>query len=99
MTSDVTDLIDALRDGSMTLEEVAQRFRERTWPGRPTPRPSSYVELATAAISDPEPDLPGSFSEVTSAYDRGKLNRAEYRVLAEAAAEAKRRGADEASGA
>jgi hypothetical protein len=98
MTNDLTELIDALRDGSMTLEEVAQRFRERTWPGRPTPRFSSYVELATAAISDPEPDLPGSFSEVTSAYDRGKLNRAQYRVLAEAAAEAMRREAGDTSG-
>jgi hypothetical protein len=91
MTNEVTELIDALHDGSMSLEEVAQRFRERSWPGRPTPRPTSYTELATAAITDPEPDLPGSFSEVTSAYDRGKLNRVEYRVLAEAAAEAMRR--------
>jgi len=90
MTNEITELIDALRDGSMTLEEVAQRFRERSWPGRPTPRPTSYIELATSAISDPEPDLPGSFSEVTSAYDRGQLNRAEYRVLAEAAAESMR---------
>lgn len=91
MTNEVTDLIEALRNGSMTLEEVAQRFRERSWPGRPTPRPTSYIELATAAISDPEPDQPGSFSEVTTAYDRGQLNRAQYRVLAEAAAEAMRR--------
>lgn len=91
MTNEVTQLIDALHDGSMSLQEVAQRFRERAWPGRPTPRPTSYAELATAAIIDPEPDLPGSFSEVTSAYDRGQLNRAEYRVLAEAAAEAMRR--------
>jgi len=91
MTNEVTDLIDALHNGSMTLEEVAQRFRERSWPGRPTPRPTSYIELATAAISDPEPDQPGSFSEVTTAYDRGQLNRAQYRVLAEAAAEAMRR--------
>ena len=98
MTNDLTELIDALRDGTMTLEEVAQRFRERTWPGRPTPRPSSYIELASAAISDPEPDLPGSFSEVTSAYDRGRLNRAQYRVLAEAAAEAMRREAGDTSG-
>jgi hypothetical protein len=96
MTNEVTELIDALHDGSMTLEEVARRFRERSWPGRPTPRPTSYTELATAAISDPEPDLPGSFSEVTTAYDRGKLNRTEYRVLAEAAAEAMRhQGGDE----
>src|SRR6185437_602881 len=91
MTNEVTDLIDALHNGTMTLEEVAQRFRERSWPGRPTPRPTSYIELATAAISDPEPDQPGSFSEVTTAYDRGQLNRAQYRVLAEAAAEAMRR--------
>ena len=94
MTNAVTDLIDALQTGTMSLEEVAQHFRERSWPGRPTPRPTSYVELAAASISDPEPDPPGSFSEVTAAYDRGKLDRTQYRVLAEAAAEAMRRQND-----
>jgi hypothetical protein len=87
MTSEVTDLIDALTDGTMTLDEVAQRFRERSWPGRTTVPPATYLELATAAQQDPEPDVPGSFDDVTAAYDRGQLSRAQYRALAEAAAE------------
>jgi hypothetical protein len=35
--SEVTDLLTALRDGSMSLDEVAQRFRERRWPRRKIP--------------------------------------------------------------
>ena len=34
MSSDVTELIAALRDGTMSLDEVAQQFRERIWPRR-----------------------------------------------------------------
>jgi hypothetical protein len=90
MTSEVTDLIAALREGSMSLEAVAQRFRDRSWPRTKAPLPTSYLEMATAAQRDPEPDVPGSFDDVVSAYDRGELDRAQYRVLAEAAAESLR---------
>ena len=34
MTSEVSEMIKALRDGTMTLDQVAQRFRERKWPRR-----------------------------------------------------------------
>ena len=94
MTREVNDLIEALQNGTMSLEEVAEEFRQRSWPGRPMPRPTSYLELATAAISDPEPDPPGSFSEVASAYARGKIDRTQYSVLSEAAAEGMRRKAE-----
>jgi hypothetical protein len=87
MTSEVTDLITALRDGSMSLDEVAVRFRERSWPRTKGPPPASYLEMAAAAERDPEPDVPGSFDDVIGAYDRGELTRAQYRVLAEAVAE------------
>jgi len=90
MSSEVTDLIDALRDGSMTLEQVAQRFRQRSWPRRTTPLPVTYLELAATGQQDPEPDIPGSVDEVTAAYDRGELDRLQYRTLAEAAAESMR---------
>jgi hypothetical protein len=102
MSSEVTDLINALRDGSMTLEQVAQRFRQRSWPRRTTPLPTSYLELAAAAQQDPEPDVPGSVDEVTAVYDRGELNRMQYRTLVEAAAESMRdedrRRAEESAG-
>jgi len=88
MTNEVKDLIAALRDGSLTLDEVAQRFRERSWPRIAPPDPTSYLELAEAASRDPEPDVPGSFDEVVGAYDRGEITRPQYRVLAQAVAEA-----------
>jgi len=87
MSSEISELIAALRDGSMTLDQVAERFRHREWPSRPAATPTTYLELATAAQQDPPPDVPGSFDEVTAAYDRGELTRAAYRQLAEAAAE------------
>jgi hypothetical protein len=87
MSSEVTDLINELRDGTMTLDQVAERFRQRAWPRRAKPAPTTYLELAAAAQQDPEPDTPGSLDEVTAAYDRGELNRVQYRTLAEAAAE------------
>lgn len=88
MDSEVSDLIQALRGGSMTLEEVAQRFRQRTWPPSKPPPPANYRELAAAALRDPDPDVPGSFAEVVAAYDRGELTRSEYRFLADAVADA-----------
>jgi hypothetical protein len=90
ITTEVTELIAALRNGSLSLEEVAQRFRVRTWPRTRKPAPSSYLEMATDALEDPEPDVPGSFDEVTAAYDRGDLTRPQYRTLAGAVAESLR---------
>ena len=89
MTNEVKDLIAALRDGSLSLEEVAQRFREHSWPRTKSPRPTTYLELAEAANRDPEPDVPGSFDEVLAAYDRGEITEDQYWVLADAVVEAK----------
>jgi hypothetical protein len=89
-TSEVTELIAAFRNGSLSLEEVAQRFRERSWPRTRKPEPASYLEMAAAAMQDPGPDVPGSLDEVVAAYDRGELTRAQYRTLAEAVAESLR---------
>jgi hypothetical protein len=85
-TTEVTELIAALRSGSLSLDEVAQRFRERAWPRTRKPAPTSYLEMAAEALEDPEPETPGSFDEVTAAYDRGELTRSQYRALAEAVA-------------
>jgi hypothetical protein len=90
ITTEVTELITALRNGSLSLEEVAQRFRERTWPRTRKPAPASYVEMAAAAQDDPEPYVPGSFDELAAAYRRGELTRPQYRTLAEAVAESLR---------
>jgi hypothetical protein len=88
MTNEVSDLLKALHAGHMTLDEVAQRFRQRKW-RRPEPQASTYEELAKAELKDPEPYVPGSFDDVTLAYHRGDLTDQQYDVLATAMAQAK----------
>ena len=85
MASEVTNMICALKEGTLTLEQVAQKFRERSWPEPNRPEQQSYQELAVRALDDPDPYVPGSFDDVSAAYHRGDLSRAEYRVLAAAA--------------
>src|SRR5258708_2146028 len=84
MTNEVTDLIAALRDGSMSLDEAATRFRERFWPRRRKPAPDSYLEMAAAAQEDPEPYLPGSFDDAARPHQQHKIYDAQYAVLSEA---------------
>lgn len=88
MTNEVNDLLKALRDGHMSLDEVAQEFRRRRWP-RPEPRPATYAELAKAELEDPEPRVPGSFDDVTLAYHKGDISDRQYEVLAAAMAQSK----------
>jgi hypothetical protein len=90
MTSEVSDLVEALRNGTMTLEQVALRFRERKWPRRRRSPPASYLEMAARAQEDPEPYDPNSFDDVTAAYHRGELSDYQYDTLVEAMAESKR---------
>ena len=90
MTSEVNDLIASLRDGSMSLDEVASQFRERSWPRRRKRAPATYLEMAAAAQEDPEPYLPGTFDDVTIAYQRGDLSGEQYDTLAHAMAESLR---------
>jgi hypothetical protein len=88
MTSEVSELIAALRAGSMSLDEVARRFRERSWPDPPRPLARTESEVAALLMDDPDPYVPGSFDEVNLAYDRQELTDQQYRVLAKAATEA-----------
>jgi hypothetical protein len=90
MKNEVARMIDALQSGEMSLDEVAQRFRERSWPRMPRPETKSYLEMAAAAQQDPEPYIPGTFDDVVAAYDQGKISDAEYTVLSAAVAESKR---------
>ncbi len=87
MSSEVTDLIAALRAGTMSLDEVACQFRERSWPDVPRPQHQTYLEMAARSLEDPDPYVPGSFDDVLAAYDRHDLTPDEYEVLARAAAE------------
>ena len=79
--SDVTDALDALASGAMTLEQAAALFARRTWPQPPK---------LTGTLADEAfpPDPPGSFAEVSAAFSAGQITAAQYQVLAEAAARA-----------
>ncbi len=89
--SEVTELLARLRDGSMSLEEVAQRFRQRHWPHRKVASPTTAHEAFAAEERDPEPLLEGSFDDVYLAYMRHELTKEQYAVLADAVAESERR--------
>jgi hypothetical protein len=71
----------------MSLEQVAQRFRERSWPRTTPPPATSYLELAQRASEDPRPDVPDSFDDVVAAYGRGEITEEQYDVLGNAVAE------------
>jgi hypothetical protein len=87
---EVRDLLDALHEGTVSLEDVALRFRQRSWPWRRPSRPATYLEMAAAELLDPDPYLPGSFDDVVAAYDAGTITRDQFRVLAQAVATAPR---------
>ena len=87
MSSEVTDLIAALRAETMSLDEVARRFRERSWPDEARPQPQTDLEMAARSLDDPDPYVPGSFDDVLAAYYRHDITLDEYEVLAKAAAD------------
>jgi hypothetical protein len=90
MTNEVIELLDALHDGTVNLDDVAQRFRERRWPRRKPQEHSSYLEMAAAELSDPEPYVPGSYDDVAAAYHANKISQDQFRVLSTAIAESQR---------
>jgi hypothetical protein len=92
-TSEVDDLISALRSGNLTLTEVADRFRIRPWPR--TRRAAAQTALEWAEQQDPEPDVPGSYDDLTGAYDRGELTVEQYDVLSDAIADSIRAEAEQ----
>ena len=55
MSNEVTDLIDALHEGRLTVEEVARRFRKRTWPRRW--RASERATLVSIGMSTKTPSM------------------------------------------
>jgi hypothetical protein len=80
---EVPGLITEYRDGRLTLDGLAGRFRDRSWPQVPPAVPPGAAEAA-GAIDDLEPWQPGSFDEVVLARDLGLLSEADYAALAAA---------------
>ena len=58
MSNEVTDLLTALHEGTLSLSEVAERFRIRSWPTRTTVRPKNHLDLAEADLGTKERVLP-----------------------------------------
>jgi hypothetical protein len=92
--SEVTELLAAYRQGQLTLEELAQRFQERSWPPRRA-SPRTAREAWQRELEDPEPIQDNSFDEVASAYSLGEITGEEYDRLAQAALHASRSGSGE----
>jgi hypothetical protein len=86
MSSEITDLIAALNSGDMSLDQVAQRFRERSWPATTPPAPVTQSEWEARLLSDPDPHVSGSFDDVAAAFFREDITLDQYGVLSEAAA-------------
>jgi hypothetical protein len=84
--SDVTDMIAAYGRGELTLDELAQRFRDRAWPPRRLSS-SALQEAYKRETEDPEPIAEGSFDEVASAYLQREISIEEYDILARAVGE------------
>lgn len=85
--SEITDLVAALRAGQVSLDQVAERFRQRRWPEAAMPARHIRPGAEDRSLADPDPYVPGSFDDVAAALYRGELSLDEYRVLAQAAAE------------
>jgi hypothetical protein len=96
MSNEVKELLKDLHEGTITLDEVAQRFRMRKWPRRQKSDPASYLDMAAAELQDPDPYIPGSFDDVAAAYHQKRITRDQFRALSEAVADAQR--AEDAGG-
>jgi hypothetical protein len=90
MSNEVTELLEALQGGNKTLDEVAQQFRERSWPRRRPVDYGTYEEMAAKELQDPDPYIPGSYDDVAAAYHAKKISKDQFRVLSEAIAESER---------
>ncbi|MDQ2874784.1 MAG: hypothetical protein M3Y33_08340 [Actinomycetota bacterium] len=86
MSNEITALITALNSDELSLDQVAQKFRERSWPATTPPAPVTQAEWEARLMADPDPYVAGSFDDVAAAFFRGDITLDQYSVLSEAAA-------------
>lgn len=67
--SEVTDALQALVDGELTIDDVEAQFRTRIWP-------------LVAPEHDDGTSPEGSFGEVSDAYSKGLISHDQYVRLA-----------------
>lgn len=85
--SAVTDLLDQLIAGKKTIEEVVEDFGTRDWPVVARQQSNSMEEAETRALDDPDLPPEGSFHDVASYFNQGKIDFDTYSALATSAAE------------
>ena len=90
MNNDVTELLNALQSGDMTLDEVALKFRHRRWPRRRLTHDESRSDIGARELEDPDPYVPGSYDDVAAAYNQNRITSDQFRALSEAIAESQR---------
>lgn len=88
-TNEVLEMLDALAEGRMGLEEVAQLFRQHKWAYRKQRKDESYPDWIGEQLNDSSDlHLPGSFDDVSAALHRNQITIEQYDTLREAALEA-----------
>lgn len=79
--SDVPDMIAGYRRGELSLDELARRFRERSWPSRRLSFPRR-TRLTNGNWSTPKQLLRVHSTKSLARICRGKLSSQEYEILA-----------------
>jgi hypothetical protein len=82
-------ILDWLEHGRITTEQAAARVRAMTFPA-PAEK-TAYARQLEDASGDHQAPQPGSFFAVSDAFAAGRIDQDQYKVLAEAAAEAMKR--------
>jgi len=77
-------IVEAIADGSMSVEAAADDFAARDWPREAKAPATSGAELLARSIEDVDPPADGGFFDVTAAFHAGKIDRAAYDQLADA---------------
>jgi len=72
-----------LEEGHMSTAEAARLVRGMTFSA--APRKTAYQTVEADGVEDPEVPPDGSFFPVSLAYITGRINRAQYEALAQAA--------------
>lgn len=80
-------ILHQLANRQMTTQQAASRVRTLHFPA-PPPRPTAAERFAQHVRGDIPVSKPGCFAEISAAFAAGKIDRAQYDALCEAAHQA-----------